>query len=901
MLLMTEESVAPIALPAHWFPYTKLLPPQGGKQFVQRTGLYNQFSQTIVQHKLILISAPAGSGKTVLAATLLDDQPNGAWIALDPTDDDVPVFVALFVTALEKQLLDNGQAILRFLQTVPYADEVVAQLASMVINQLQPVDDQPLILVLDDYHTIQNSAVHEFVTYLLDYAPPASRIIITTRHDPPLPLARWRMRGQLAEVRLDDLRFDVEETAVFLNQLRALQLSDAEVAHLAQHTEGWIAGLQLLASVLGTMTQQEARSSYIDQLGPVSRSIFDLLAAEVFALQPVEIQQFLLQTAVLPELTPEACTAVTQSEAVVPLLAAVYQRNLFLRALSNDSRLGPFRYHDLFADFLQQRLREENPQQWRETHQRAATVAKTAEQKLYHLQQAHCWDEAADLLEEIGQKDVAQRFVRTVVAKGIEQLPQAILEKRPWLSLIVAQYYSARGQLETAVPWWEQADRGFAEQENELGQFEVLVARAMTDPVETDALVINFRDKIERIGDQLRPDQWIVYHGIELWEAGEKYDWPQMTVHLNAVLRKALHSEDSGAMSIAGMIVTAPHMVFNLDGLSLLERFARQGSQQSRDEDHVLRTCAYGIAGFIHFYRGEINLAAESLEKSLKHLDQMGGRLAFVDDHIQWVALNIPLVKRAYPTFEAKFAEQLARSETHTISEAYKHGFLYLQGRTFWLQNRIDEAAEVFRQMEARAMQMRVPGERMRNLLLSSLLAMSAEAWRKAEEQLREADALYKQVRHTAFSTHPQLSLATLYGRQQRWDEALHTFRIAAAEIRSKGLPGIILQEGESIVPILERAVAADIEVEMIRPLLAILKPDDKPQPIAIPNSQAYLTPREAEVLQLLTTGATNPEIAAQLVITERTVKAHVTRILAKLSATTRTEAVAKATQLNLL
>lgn len=898
---MANEFPTTIAVPNHWFPYTKLQPPQLGKQLVGRPELQSQLFARIKQHRLTLISAPAGSGKTTLAATLIQSATPVVWVALDSTDDDLPVFVALLVTALRAQLQDDGQAILAFLQTIPYADEVVAQLASMLINQLHVSDHESFVLILDDYHTIANSVIHEFLGYLIDYLPPFMQVVIATRHDPPLPLARWRMQRQLAELRLADLRFDAAETAVFLNQSYNLQLSTKEIAQLEHHTDGWVAGLQLLAAVLESIADGKARTDYIERLGPTNRSIFDLLAAEVFGMQPPDIQEFLLATAVLPELTPEKCAAVTGNNAVVPLLTAVYQRNLFLRALSSDSRLGPFRYHDLFADFLRQRLREERPNAWQTLHLRAATVADTDEQRLLHFMQAEAWEQAADLLGEMGHADIERRFVRRIVLDNIKQLPPAMLEKRPWLSLFVAQFYSLRGHTETAVAWSEKANKGFIVQGDELGQIEALIARAMTDTMFSGEVVFAFREKIDRVGHLLRPDQWVLYHGAEIWQAFEDFDWPLMTEHLRQMLNKALTSGDAGALTMTGLITAGPQVLFNLDGLKFLPKFAHYGIQPSQADNKILHFCAHSLSGMIHYFEGRVIEAKTAAETAEKLLVAIGDKLAFVDDHLQWLLLTTLLTNRAYHAFDQRLQSNLDRLQTDPVSIGYIRGYLYLQGRSLWLQNKMGAARAILQELESVSLPKTDTG-RVAELLLAGLLSLADKNWQQAESDLQQAVKLHQPIRHTFFITHPRLALATCYGRQNRWEEALHTFRVAAADIKSLGLPGIILQEGESIVPVLERAVAAKIELVMIRPLLNTLKPPNTtPQPIPLPHSSQYITPREAEVLHLLATGATNPEIAAQLVITERTVKAHVTRILAKLDATTRTEAVTKANQLNLL
>ena len=341
---MEDKAPTTQSPPEKWFPFTKLQPPQHGVTLVARPRLQAIVDDAVRRHQVTLIAAPAGSGKTILASTLTQSDLPTAWVALDATDDDLPVFVALLAAALRHWLQDEGQAILSFLQTVPNIHEKTAQLATILVNNLSLTPGSPFILILDDYHAITDPAIHQYLAYLLDYLPPSLRLLIATRHDPPLPLPRLRARGQLAEIRLPQLRFDEAETAVFLNQRHHLALSNGEVATLQQQTEGWIAGLQLLATVLATIQDSNKRASYIHRLSPANRSIFDLLAAEVLARQPADVQEFLLQTSILTELTPANCQGVAGNWTASRLLGAAYRRNLFLSALTPDAQDGPCRH-----------------------------------------------------------------------------------------------------------------------------------------------------------------------------------------------------------------------------------------------------------------------------------------------------------------------------------------------------------------------------------------------------------------------------------------------------------------------------------------------------------------------------------------------------------------------------
>jgi len=897
---MEHDIVHPQSTPQSWFPYTKLQPPQPGSNHVIRERLQQTLATAVRQHKLTLIAAPAGSGKTILSAALAHSDLPTAWVALDETDNDLPLFVALLAAALRPWLKDEGRALLSFLQTVPNLPEKTAQLATLLINNLHPEHQTAHILILDDYHVITDLAIHQLLAYLLDYLPDTLRLLIATRHDPPLPLPRLRARGQLAEIRLPQLRFDDEETSLFLNQRHHLNLASAEIALLHQQTGGWAAGLQLLAAVLSTFDDDAARGRYIHHLTPANRTIFDLLATEVLAHQPPDLQQFLLQTAILTELTPAACQAVTQHPDAPQLLKTIYQRNLFLRALTPDAYDGPFRYHDLFREFLQQQLKKERPQQWIELHRRAAEAANSDEQKLHHLTSAELWTEAAQLLEAMAQLDAERRFTRSTVIAGIESLPVAVRLAHPWLLLFVGQYYAIRGQVEAAAPWLAQAAARFQAEGDELGEIEILAARAMTDTLDSAEIVHAYRQKIVAVGHLLRPDQWSIYHGAELWYAVAIHDWPALAVHLQANITQALESGDPGGLTMTSLTI-GPHMLFSEGGMTQVAQFVDRSLPLAGPNDWILLICGRGLLGFMRFYQGRLDEADAAAHEAYRLLQEIGG-LGWIDDHVSWLILEIALARRAYHRFDEFLATQAARWTVQDTAASYQQGFMYLRGRALCLRQRITEAQEVLAQMEGIATPTGYDLEdKLRRLLLASRIAIARGETGAAKRDLQQAIALHEKVRHTAMLTHPRLLLATLYGQQNRWHDALDELRRVLQELKARQMPGIILQEGESIVPVLRHAIEQGVERDILQPLLHILQPDDTPQIIPLPNSEEYLTARESEVLRLLATGATNPAIAAALSITERTVKAHVTRILAKLEATTRTEAVSKASRLGLL
>lgn len=323
---------------------TKLLVPRPRPNLVPRVHLTRRLNEGL-HRKLTLISAPAGFGKTsLLAEWIRGTEQSVAWLSLDEDDNDPVRFFAYLLATLQRIESDMGQTAQAMLQA-PQPPPPVPLLTS-VINDIAEIP-QPFILVLDDYHTIETQPIHDALTFLLDHMPPQLHLIIATRVDPPLPIARLRARGQLTELRAADLRFTVEETTNFLNEVMELNLSAADVNALDVRTEGWIVGLQMAAL---SMRGRKDVSDFIKAFSGSHRFILDYLVEEVLEQQPGDIQEFLLETSILERMTDPLCDAITDRDDSQAILAQLEQANLFLVPLDDERRW--YRYHHLFIDLL---------------------------------------------------------------------------------------------------------------------------------------------------------------------------------------------------------------------------------------------------------------------------------------------------------------------------------------------------------------------------------------------------------------------------------------------------------------------------------------------------------------------------------------------------------------------
>jgi LuxR family maltose regulon positive regulatory protein len=345
---------------------TKLQIPRSVSNRVQRPRLVQRLNAAW-PGKLTLISAPPGFGKTTLLAEWIPHSPHCVtWLALDEEDNDPARFWSYFIAALQKLEPRLGERSATFLETLYPQPPLSWPVLKMLLNEIAAFPDR-FAVVFDDYHVIDGDAIHQTMAFVLDHLPHNMHLVIATRADPPLPLARMRVRGDLTELRASDLRFTPAETATFLRDVMNLGLSEQEVAVLESRTEGWIAGLQLAAL---SLQGRDNPADFVQSFAGSDHHVVDYLAEEVLQQQTDHIQQFLMETSILRRLTGSLCDAVTGRSDSHVLLERLEAKNLFTIPLDQEQRW--YRYHPLFADVLRHRLRRTHPDWVPELRLRAA-------------------------------------------------------------------------------------------------------------------------------------------------------------------------------------------------------------------------------------------------------------------------------------------------------------------------------------------------------------------------------------------------------------------------------------------------------------------------------------------------------------------------------------------------
>lgn len=430
---------------------TKVHVPRRRRGLVARPRLSERLSRG--EAALTLVSAPAGFGKTTLLTEWLTaDGRATAWLSLDERDDDPVVFWTYVLAALRAAAPGAGAGATAVLQGARASiDEVLGTL----VNELDEVPDD-VVLVLDDYHVVSSPEVHGQLTFLLERLPPHVHLVIATRSDPVLPLARLRARGQLVEVRAADLRFTADEAAVYLTEAMGLALTAEHVAALGARTEGWIAALQLAAL---SMQGRDDVAGFIAGFAGDDRFIVDYLVEEVLQRQSDDVRTFLLQTSILSRLSGALCDAVTGSDDGRDVLEALERANLFLVPL--DDRRHWYRFHHLFADVLQARLRDERPETVAVLHRRAAAWFERdgdRSEAIEHALAAGDHQHAADLLER-AIPALAQGRQEVTLRRWMESLPVELFRSRPVLGVGYAGALMSTGELNGVEPLLRDAER----------------------------------------------------------------------------------------------------------------------------------------------------------------------------------------------------------------------------------------------------------------------------------------------------------------------------------------------------------------------------------------------------------------------------------------------------------
>jgi LuxR family maltose regulon positive regulatory protein len=850
---------------------------------------------------LTLVSAAAGFGKTTFVAESFAHGPATAWLSLDELDNDPArywTYVVAALQAVEPEIGVDARALLQSSQ--PPIDAVLPSL----LNDLDALEHE-VALVLDDYHVIGSTEIHEAMTFLIEHVPQHGHVVVVSRADPPFPLAALRARGELLEVRSAELRFTPEEATAYLNGSMGLALTATDIGALEDRTEGWIAALQLAAL---SMQDRDDVASFIGNFAGDDRFVIDYLAEEVLERQSDAVRTFLLQTSILSRLTGELCDAVTGGDDGKAMLDQLDRANLFLVSL--DDRRGWYRYHHLFADVLRARLLDERPAGVEELHRRASDWFEAngdLPEAIAHAMAGMSFERAAELIESAAPE--MRRTRQEVTLRGwLEALPNDLFADRPVLSISLVG-----ARMSTGDPTGVESLVDLAEQW-------VGPTGARTDgrmPVVFD------REEFARLAPQVA-----VYRAALALLSG---DLDGTIAHANralAVVEPTDHLRHGSASALLGL---AHWSVGDLESARV--RYADAiASLMAADYLADVLGCCLALSD-IQMAQGRLDDAGETLESGLRLATDHRGLRGEAD-------MRVGLSELALERNELEDAARHLRASADLGERAglpqHAYRWRVARARLRQAEGDLDGALALLADAEPLydtdfSPPVRPVSALRARVLLAQGDVVAAARWASARSLTVEDELSYlREFEHItlarivlagdeaiggAIALLDRLLVAAEEGgrtgsiieilvllavtRQRRGDEQAATAAIAdaLAQAEPQGHVRAFVAEG---APAADLVRGVTVEGPAARHARRVLAAFDavRPAPPVRAGVVEELSPREVDVIRLLRSDLSGPEIARELLVSLNTFRTHTKNIYAKLGVNNRREAVRRASEL---
>ncbi len=840
--------------------------------------------------RLVLVSAPAGFGKsTVLIQWAHGLRERGVlilWYALDERDNDPARFTAyLLATFRTHEVI--------FASLPDHEEQANLQDAVDQILNAATATDTSIVLILDDYHLISESRIHDAIGRMIDHMPSNMRLVIGTRADPPLQLARLRVRGEIAEIRMRDLRFNASEMRDWLDASLGWHPAQTTIAELDRTTEGWAAALALIL-----MSQTHADDTgLMQQLARFSQSrrhLFDYFAQEILDRQPVHIRDFLLDTCVLNRLEPNVCQAVTGQADAPLLLNQLATGSLFVIPLSDTEPV--YRYHHLFADFLRQYLEMQDGVRYLEQHRRAADWHASHEQAVdavRHALAGNDYDQAAALITDRAWEALTARGEIMTVVHWLERFPDEALAQHPRLCLYFSRALYLTGDAERSQDYVQLASDALNQHGEQFAENDAL-----------QAIAANYQATLAAYRGEVSDGRRWIERATALGDAVDALDRVRIA-NTDAFLRYLIGDVPSArgaykaALKLAQQVahpyltLDAHYYLAQIDLLAgewtAVQKRCEQVLAQYNRKIPPLSTIMVPLAQ-VYYERNQI-VEAETLLREAISLARRGN----IPD-ILWYAFvslaNVILARNDVEEAEANIAQ--AQAFARGFHSPMMAGIITAaEARLRLRSGQVDAAVEWAEWYEptkpARYRQdfenltlaqvWLAQGDTSRVLSLLATIIDEASAAGRTENVMR-AEVLRALAHHSNGDTASAL-------------QALERVLISASQ---QGIVRLVLDEGQPVRDILREAVKQDVAADYAAHLLDIAARTERTQ-----HPADVLTEREIEVLRHIAAGASNNDIADALVVSVGTVKSHIHHIMNKLDAQNRTEAVSKARTLNIL
>lgn len=908
---------------------TKLNLPYTRKALVHRSHLKDRITQGI-QGPLTLVTAPAGFGKTTLIADYIQDYPSPiAWLSLDKSDNQTEIFLRYFIAALQTVTDRVGNEAVQSLNSPQQVS--LERIFTGLINDLVAVDFS-VVLVLDDYQFLSNMEIHEGVAFLLEHCPHNLHLMIASRSDPPLPLTRLRARAQVVELRASDLSFSSDEAYRFMNEVMGLTLDTGSVEAIQLRTEGWVAGLQMAAL---SMRDSKDLNQAVLQFSGTNRYILDYLLEEVLANQTLEVQRFLLCTSILDHLTPPLCDAVLgwddqrkestadsslllNSSPIVlstSMLAYLEQTNLFLVPLDAEGQW--FRYHHLFADLLQTRLKATVSQE--EVNQLHAGAAHWFEKNGYAYEAIHHAslipdDQWVERLIDQNYMEMFQRKDSASIWAWTGSLSKEVIRKSPKLSIHEAMSLSWGGRLNEAEILLMEAEKKLVDKEQTPETLALLGHLAYVKS-RVSGMQGKFKESISLClrARSSTPAENVALHGGIGVMLGYAYFLAGDFKHARQALEETIHlGKVSGAVNttvgaycvLARLEALQGKLLQSFQTIQAAEKFITGiGSQHmgafsiiyaayadayyrwnELDKAHAALTKAQQ---FIHFWgkaddialthmhhafieraMGNHTAAVEAIQQG-EQVIQRSGVFCESRDAVNTAKIRLGLMgthSAEIQLWTNRFATMLESSNPYCFKNEI---VLITLARLYIAQNRVQDAEMLLAKLDEYSRSAGRFGRLIEILILRALTAQQSDDIVRAVKFLEESMFLAKPERFTRVYLDEGLPMHALLNSWLKNNQADSL----------KEFGSLLVSQFDLVTPI-----------EMIDE--SVLANQNLPEP---------LSQRELEVLHLIASGKTNPEIAEKLVIARGTVKAHAASIYRKLEVANRTEAVTHARELGIL
>src|SRR6266571_8090871 len=917
---------------------TKLYIPRLRPNVVSRPRLIERLNEGL-HRKLTLIAAPAGFGKTTLiSAWVAGCDRQVAWLSLDKGESDPTLFLTYLVAALRTIAPDIGVGVLGALQSPqpPPTESILTAL----LNEITAIPDN-FVLVLDDYHVIEAKPVDQALAYLVEHLPPQMHLVIATREDPDLPLARLRARGHLTELRATDLRFTASEAAGFLTQVMGLNLSTEDIAALEDRTEGWIAGLQLAAL---SMQGHQDVSGFIRAFAGDHRYIVDYLVEEVLQRQPEPVRSFLLQTSILDRLHGSLCDAVTGQQEGNARLLALERGNFFVVPL--DDKRHWYRYHHLFAEVLSAQLLAEQPDQVATLHRRASAWYEqhgSVADAIRHALEAFDFKRAADLVE-LAVPTMGRNRQEATVLGWLRALPDELVRARPVLSVHYAGALLLHGELEGVEARLRDAEQ-WLDTTTDMGELALASSAEMVVVDEAEfrrlpgAIAVYRAARAQALGDvantmkyarralDLVPEDDHLgrgsaagFLGLAYWTSGDLEAAHRSYAECMVLVQRAGHISDAIGCSIALADIRISQGRLR-EAMSTYERGLQLATEQSAP---VLRGAADMHVGMSELYRER-----DDLHAAMQHLlrsKELGELVGLPQNPYRW-RVAMARIREAQGDLDGAL-DLLYEAERLYMGDFFPNvrPIAAWKTRVWVAQGKLAEALDWAREHGLSVSDDLSYLREFEHITLVKVFLARSKSDR-AEHSMLEAMELLERLLQAAEEGERTGSVIEILVLQALANQiqgdiaaALVPLERALTLAEPEGYVRIFVDEGPPMAVLLAklpersrkrpRAASTNVPLAYIERLRALLRGERVQEststaaPSAPTTAQPLLDPlteRELEVLRLIAAGHSNREIAARLVLALSTVKSYVNTIYGKLQVESRTQAVARARALHLL